>query len=87
MPDVSTEQVLVVPTQLLHQLGYFQGFMPGVAGYLDSLLSPRTHQLSPARGNGGRPQLQTADTLRPVLPHPILRTAVGLPVHARDGAG
>jgi predicted NUDIX family phosphoesterase len=40
MSDVSSEQVLVVPTQLLHQLGYFQGFMPGVAPYLDSLLSP-----------------------------------------------
>jgi predicted NUDIX family phosphoesterase len=39
MPDVSAEQILVVPTQLLHTLGYFQGFLPGVAGYLDQLLS------------------------------------------------
>lgn len=41
MPDVSSEQVLVVPTQLLHDLGYFQGFLPGVTGYLDTLLSPQ----------------------------------------------
>jgi predicted NUDIX family phosphoesterase len=41
MPDVSSEQVLVVPTRLLHDLGYFQGFLPGVAGYLDTLLSPQ----------------------------------------------
>ena len=41
MPDVSAEQVLVVPTALLHSLGYFQGFLPGVAGYLDRLLSPQ----------------------------------------------
>ncbi|NLX57188.1 MAG: phosphoesterase [Planctomycetaceae bacterium] len=41
MPDVSSEQVLVVPTQLLHELGYFQGFLPGAAPYLESLLSPQ----------------------------------------------
>jgi predicted NUDIX family phosphoesterase len=41
MSEVPVEQVLVVPTQLLHTLGYFQGFLPGVAGYLDRLLSPQ----------------------------------------------
>ncbi len=39
MAGVSTERVLVVPTALLHELGYFQGFMPGIHRYLDSLLS------------------------------------------------
>jgi predicted NUDIX family phosphoesterase len=39
MSDVSSEHVLVVPTALLHQLGYFQGFLPGVARYLETLLS------------------------------------------------
>jgi len=39
MSDVLTEQILVVPTQLLHRLGYFQGFLHGTTGYLDALLS------------------------------------------------
>ncbi|MHB0958966.1 MAG: phosphoesterase [Pirellulaceae bacterium] len=41
MADVSVEQVLVVPTELLRSLGYFQGFLPGVGGYLDRLLAPQ----------------------------------------------
>ncbi len=40
MPDVSTEQVLVVPTALLHRLGYFQGFKAGGADYLEDLFAP-----------------------------------------------
>lgn len=40
MPSVSTERVLVVPTPLLHRLGYFQGFMHGVAGYRETLFAP-----------------------------------------------
>ena len=49
MASAATERVLVVPTNLLHQLGYFQGFMPGVAGYLDTLLS-RQHTSYRPRG-------------------------------------
>jgi predicted NUDIX family phosphoesterase len=40
MSVVDTEQVLVVPTQLFHRLGYFQGFSPEPDRYLDELLSP-----------------------------------------------
>jgi predicted NUDIX family phosphoesterase len=35
---VATEKVLVVPTQLFHDLGYFQGFSADVAKYLPRLL-------------------------------------------------
>ena len=41
MPDVQTERVLVVPTELFHRLGYFQGFCGEVDRYLDELFSPR----------------------------------------------
>ena len=41
MPDVKTEQVLVVPTELFHRLGCFQGFCGEVDRYLEELLSPR----------------------------------------------
>jgi predicted NUDIX family phosphoesterase len=36
----ATERVLVVPTELLHRLGYFQGFTGEVDRYLADLLSP-----------------------------------------------
>jgi predicted NUDIX family phosphoesterase len=40
MSDAATERVLVVPTELFHRLGYFQGFCGEVDHYLDQLLSP-----------------------------------------------
>ena len=40
MALVQTERVLVVPTELFHQLGYFQGFSPDTERYLEELLSP-----------------------------------------------
>ncbi len=39
MSMVETEQVLVIPTSVFHQLGYFQGFSRDVARYFDELLS------------------------------------------------
>ena len=40
MSEALTEQVLVVPTELFHRLGYFQGFSAEVNRYLDELFSP-----------------------------------------------
>ena len=37
--EVLTERVLVVPTAVFHELGYFQGFSSDVDRYLDGLLS------------------------------------------------
>ena len=39
MPEVLTERVLVVPTEVFHRLGYFQGFCRDVDRYLHDLLS------------------------------------------------
>jgi len=36
----ASERVLVVPTELFHRLGHFQGFTPEVDRYLAELLSP-----------------------------------------------
>lgn len=41
MIDVQTEHVLVVPTRVFHELGYFQGFSGQTERYLPELLSPR----------------------------------------------
>lgn len=40
MSLVQSEEVLVIPTTLLHQLGYFQGFCPDIERYLGELLKP-----------------------------------------------
>lgn len=41
MTNYSTERVLVVPTEVFHRLGHFQGFHGEVDRYLGELLSPR----------------------------------------------
>ena len=41
MTQVHTECVLVVPTELFHRLGYFQGFTDQIERYLPELLSAR----------------------------------------------
>lgn len=38
MSTVMLEKVLVVPTELFHELGHFQGFSPDVARYFDPLI-------------------------------------------------
>lgn len=40
MSMVQTEHVLVVPTRLVHELGYFQGFCREVDRYRETLLDP-----------------------------------------------
>lgn len=40
MSTVEMEKVLVVPTQLFHDLGHFQGFSADVDRYVDTLLNP-----------------------------------------------
>jgi predicted NUDIX family phosphoesterase len=39
MSLVETEQVLVVPTRVFHELGHFQGFTADTSRYLDALLA------------------------------------------------
>ena len=40
MTNSEVEHVLVVPTQLFHSLGYFQGFCAEVDRYLKTLFAP-----------------------------------------------
>ena len=41
MSEIHTERVLVVPTELFHRLGYFQGFCREVDSYFHDLFSPK----------------------------------------------
>ncbi len=65
MAGVAAERVLVVPTDLLHRLGYFQGFMPGVEGYLDTLLSGQHTSYRP------RGEMEIDPSFKQLIPYVI----------------
>jgi predicted NUDIX family phosphoesterase len=67
MADVSTERVLVVPTKLLHELGYFQGFMPDVDNYLDRLLETDQTSYRP------RHEMENDPSFKQLIPYVIFR--------------
>jgi predicted NUDIX family phosphoesterase len=45
--ETHSERVLVVRTELFHQLGHFQGFKGDVRGYVDELLRPENTSYQP----------------------------------------
>jgi predicted NUDIX family phosphoesterase len=67
VPDVETERVMVVPTELLHQLGYFQGFTDDVDRYLADLLSPEHTSYRPRR------QVEQDPGFKQLIPYVIFR--------------
>jgi len=71
--EVQTERVLVVPTEIFHGLGHFQGFCGDVDRYLDDLMSPENIRYRP------RSEVEDDPTLKQLIPYCILRH--------RDAAG
>ncbi len=69
MSLVETEQVLVVPTSLFHQLGHFQGFSNDVTRYLDELLSPEHTSYRP------RGEMEEDASFKQLIPYVIFRYA------------
>ncbi|HEV3004800.1 MAG TPA: phosphoesterase [Pirellulales bacterium] len=67
MPDVLTEQILVVPTALFHRLGYFQGFNADVDRYLDELLDPVNTHFRP------RSEMEQDPSHKQLIPYCIFR--------------
>ncbi|MDA1052446.1 MAG: phosphoesterase [Planctomycetota bacterium] len=67
MSLVETEQVLVVPTSLFHELGYFQGFSNDVTRYLDELLSPEHTSYRP------RGKMEEDPSFKQLIPYVIFR--------------
>jgi len=65
--EVQTERVLVVPTELFHRLGHFQGFCGDVACYLDELMSPENVSYRP------RAEVEEDPSLKQLIPYCILR--------------
>lgn len=67
MSTVQTERVLVVPTSLFHQLGYFQGFSAEVLDYLDQLLNPEHTSYRPRR------EMEEDPSFKQLIPYVIFR--------------
>ena len=61
------EQVLVVPTLLFHELGYFQGFCANVSPYLKTLFDPSFTSFRP------RDQMEQDPSFKQLIPYCIFR--------------
>lgn len=67
MSIVPSEHVLVVPTQLLNELGYFQGFTPDMDRYLDRLFSTEHTSYRP------RSEMEQNPDFKQLIPYVIFR--------------
>lgn len=67
MVQVQTERVLVVPTELFHELGYFQGFSREMDKYLDELFSPEHTSYRP------RGEVEEDPSYKQLIPYCIFR--------------
>ncbi|NUQ65655.1 MAG: phosphoesterase [Pirellulales bacterium] len=66
VPEALTERVLVVPTELFHRLGYFQGFSCDTGRYLADLLSPEHTSYRP------RSEVEQDPGFKQLIPYVIL---------------
>jgi predicted NUDIX family phosphoesterase len=64
---VATEKVLVVPTALFHELGYFQGFSADVSRYLPRLLEGREIEYLP------RGRMEEDPSFKQLIPYVLFR--------------
>jgi predicted NUDIX family phosphoesterase len=67
MTNSEVEHVLVVPTQLFHSLGYFQGFCAEVDRYLKTLFAPDNISFRP------RPEMEEDSSFKQLIPYVIFR--------------
>ncbi|NLY01829.1 MAG: phosphoesterase [Rhodopirellula sp.] len=66
MPELLAERVLVVPTELFHRLGHFQGFHHDPQPYLAELLSPEQTSYRP------RSEVEQDPGFKQLIPYVIL---------------
>ncbi|TWT37451.1 hypothetical protein KOR34_24020 [Posidoniimonas corsicana] len=67
MPLVAEEQVLVIPTELFHSLGHFQGFSPEVDRYLKPILESGQISYRP------RGQMESDPSFKQLIPYCLFR--------------
>ncbi|MFO1020822.1 MAG: phosphoesterase [Planctomycetales bacterium] len=63
----TVEQILVVPTALFHEIGYFQGLSDNVAPYLKTLLDPMHTSYRP------RDKMEIDPSFKQLIPYCIFR--------------
>lgn len=67
MTASAVEHVLVVPTEMFHSLGYFQGFSGDTERYLEQLLSPAHTSYRP------RPEMESDPSFKQLIPYVVFR--------------
>jgi len=67
MTSTTVEQILVVPTALFHDIGYFQGFSTEVEPYLQTLLDPANTSYRP------RDEMEADPEFKQLIPYCIFR--------------
>ena len=67
MPQLQTERVLVVPTEVFHRLGHFQGFSADSQRYLAELLRPENISYRP------RHEVEEDPSYKQLIPYVIFR--------------
>jgi predicted NUDIX family phosphoesterase len=65
--EIQTERVLVVPTELFHRIGHFQGFCGEVSRYLDTLLLAEHTSYRP------RAEVEKDPGFKQLIPYVIFR--------------
>ena len=75
MSTGQVEQVMVVPTELFHGCGYFQGFCSETEGYLEKLLDPNQTRYLP------RDEMELDPSYKQLIPYCIFQyvDAEGVP--------
>ena len=76
----TVEHVLVVPTSLFREVGWFQGFQPDVEPYLNTLLDPAYTSYRP------RPEVEQDPSFKQLIPYCVFRNE-GRIFHYRRGTG
>jgi predicted NUDIX family phosphoesterase len=67
LENIPVEQILVVPTLLFRELGYFQGFNAQAVSYLPTLLDPSYTSYRP------RDQMEQDSSFKQLIPYCIFR--------------
>ena len=63
--EAPVEQVLVIPTEVFHEIGHFQGFCGDIQRYLDVILDPIHASYRP------RPQMELDSAFKQLIPYCI----------------
>lgn len=67
MSEISSERVLVVPAELLHRLGHFQGFTSDADRYIGVLLDPANTSYRP------RHEVENDPSYKQLIPYVLFR--------------